>query len=152
MAPTHHFRLTELQLHGAHGYLLAQFLSRTTNKRTDRYGGSLENRARIILEIAQSIRKKLPAASTGFMLGIKINSKEFQQGGFSEDEAKELCQLLEQYEFDFVELSGGTYESLAFSHKRESTKKREAFVSSWTSKMLNLMFSHRAEAAFRSTS
>ncbi|OCT54082.1 NADH oxidase [Cladophialophora carrionii] len=115
-----------IQLHGAHGYLLAQFLSQTTNKRTDQYGGSLHNRARIILEIAQSIRQKLPSSS-GFILGIKINSVEFQEGGFTADEAKELCILLEKHEFDFVELSGGTYQSLAFVHKRESTKKREAF-------------------------
>lgn len=120
------YPLTESQLHGAHGYLLAQFLSKTTNKRTDQYGGALENRARIILEIADSIKAKLPAS---FIVGIKINSKEFQEGGFSEDEAGELCQLLERHEFDYVELSGGTYQSLAFEHKRESTKKREAFVS-----------------------
>ncbi|KIX97051.1 uncharacterized protein Z520_07165 [Fonsecaea multimorphosa CBS 102226] len=115
-----------IELHGAHGYLLAQFLSQTTNKRTDQYGGSLHNRARLTLEIAQSIRQKLPASS-GFVLGIKINSTEFQEGGFTGDEAKELCVLLEQNEFDFVELSGGTYQSLAFHHKRESTRKREAF-------------------------
>lgn len=115
-----------VELHGAHGYLLAQFLSNTTNKRTDKYGGSIENRARIIVEIAQSIRKELPSSS-GFILGIKINSVEFQTGGFTTDEAKELCNILEQNEFDFVELSGGTYESLAFAHKRESTKKRESF-------------------------
>ena len=115
-----------IELHGAHGYLLAQFLSNTTNKRTDKYGGSLENRARIIIEIANSIRKELPT-ETGFMVGIKINSVEFQEGGFGADEAKELCALLEQNQFDFVELSGGTYQSLAFVHKRESTKKREAF-------------------------
>ncbi|OJJ35264.1 hypothetical protein ASPWEDRAFT_51387 [Aspergillus wentii DTO 134E9] len=115
-----------IQLHGAHGYLLAQFLSQTTNKRTDEYGGSLENRARLIVEIAQSIRRELPA-STGFILGIKMNSVEFQAGGFSAEEARGLCAILEQNEFDFVELSGGTYESLAFSHKRESTKYRESF-------------------------
>lgn len=115
-----------VELHGAHGYLLAQFLSKTTNKRTDQYGGDLRGRARLILEIAQSIREKLPT-KTGFMLGIKINSVEFQEGGFSAEDAKELCELLEAAEFDFVELSGGTYQSLAFSHKRESTKKREAF-------------------------
>lgn len=115
-----------IQLHGAHGYLLAQFLSQTTNKRDDEYGGSLQNRARIILDIADSIRTKIPA-STGFMLGIKINSVEFQQGGFSPEEAAELCALLEQHTFDFVELSGGTYEELAFLHKRDSTKKRESF-------------------------
>lgn len=115
-----------IQLHGAHGYLLAQFLSKTTNKRTDQYGGSVENRARIIVEIADSIRRKVPT-STGFMVGIKINSVEFQEGGFTAEEAKELCSLLERAQFDFVELSGGTYQSLAFQHKRDSTRKREAF-------------------------
>ena len=93
-----------IQLHGAHGYLLAQFLSNTTNKRTDEYGGSLENRARIIIEIANSIRKELPTSS-GFMVGIKINSVEFQEGGFTADDAKELCALLEENQFDFVEVS-----------------------------------------------
>lgn len=115
-----------IQLHGAHGYLLAQFLSQTTNKRTDQYGGSIENRARIIIEIAQSIRQKLPGSS-GFMLGIKMNSVEFQEGGFTPEEARDVCAMLEKAEFDFVELSGGTYQSLAFAHERESTRKREAF-------------------------
>jgi len=113
-----------IELHGAHGYLLAQFLSPTTNHRTDQYGGSLENRARIILEIAQEIRKRV---SKSFVLGIKLNSVEFQDRGFSTDEAKSLCAMLEATHFDFVELSGGTYESLAFEHKRESTKQREGF-------------------------
>ncbi len=113
-----------IELHGAHGYLLAQFLAPSTNRRTDKYGGSLENRARLIMEIAQEIRKRVPA---DFVLGIKINSVEFQDKGFSADECKQLCALLEANRFDFVELSGGTYESLAFEHKRESTKKREAF-------------------------
>ena len=116
-----------IQLHGAHGYLLAQFLSGTTNKRTDKYGGSLANRSRIILEIAQSIRSKLPT-STGFMVGIKLNSVEFQESGFSPADCRDLVQLLEsEGQFDFVELSGGTYQQLAFAHKRDSTKKREAF-------------------------
>lgn len=113
-----------IELHGAHGYLLAQFLSSTTNKRTDKYGGSLENRLRIILEIADECRKRV---SKEFIIGIKINSVEFQEKGFSPEEAKGLCQALEKARFDYVELSGGTYESLAFGHKRESTKKRESF-------------------------
>lgn len=113
-----------IELHGAHGYLLAQFLSNTTNKRTDKYGGSLENRSRIIMEIAQRIRSRVPK---DFVLGIKINSVEFQKGGFDTEECKTLCANLEANNFDFVELSGGTYEELAFAHKRESTKKREAF-------------------------
>ncbi|KAK7415726.1 hypothetical protein QQX98_005639 [Neonectria punicea] len=114
-----------IQLHGAHGYLLAQFLSPTTNKRTDKYGGSIENRSRIIFEIAEAIRARVPDRS--FTLGIKVNSVEFQDGGFSPDDCKVLCQKLEEHGFDFVELSGGTYQSLAFVHKKESTKKREAF-------------------------
>lgn len=115
-----------IELHGAHGYLIAQFLARTTNKRTDKYGGSIENRARLIVEIAQAIRTRLPAKS-GFIIGIKLNSVEFQEGGLTSEEAKQVCQILEQNEFDFVELSGGTYQSLSFQHTRESTRKREAF-------------------------
>lgn len=113
-----------IELHGAHGYLLAQFLAPSTNRRTDQYGGSLANRARLILEIASEIRKR---TAPSFILGIKLNSVEFQDKGFNPEEAKELCAMLEKHRFDFVELSGGTYESLAFEHKRESTKKREAF-------------------------
>ncbi|EPE27258.1 FMN-linked oxidoreductase [Glarea lozoyensis ATCC 20868] len=113
-----------IELHGAHGYLLAQFLSPTTNKRTDKYGGSLENRLRLILEIAEEVRKRV---SKEFIIGIKVNSVEFQDKGFTPEDAKGLCQALEKARFDYVELSGGTYESLAFGHKRESTKKRESF-------------------------
>ena len=130
----HHAGYDGIQLHGAHGYLLSQFLSPTTNQRTDKYGGSLRNRARITLDIAEAIRAKLPA-STGFMLGIKINSAEFQEGGFTADDARELCHLLEEATFDFVELSGGTYQSLAFEHKRESTKKRESFFIEFAEKI-----------------
>jgi 2,4-dienoyl-CoA reductase-like NADH-dependent reductase (Old Yellow Enzyme family) len=63
----------------------------------------------------------------GFIIGIKINSVEFQEKGFTPEEAKGLCQALETARFDYVELSGGTYQSLAFNHKRESTKKTESF-------------------------
>ena len=113
-----------IQLHGAHGYLLAQFLSSTTNKRTDEYGGSLQNRMRLILGIAEAVHERVPSS---FVLGIKINSVEFQEGGFTPGEAQQLCGALEDSRFDYVELSGGTYEELAFAHKRESTKKRESF-------------------------
>ncbi len=113
-----------IELHGAHGYLLAQFLSETTNQRTDQYGGSLENRARLIVEIAAEIRKRV---RPDFIIGIKLNSVEFQSKGFQPEEAKQLCQMLERHRFDFVELSGGTYEQLAFIHKRDSTRQRESF-------------------------
>jgi len=121
-----------IQLHGAHGYLLAQFLSPSTNKRTDKYGGSLENRARLITDIGQQVRKR---TSKSFVLGIKLNSVEFQEKGFDTAEAATLCKLLEDNSFDFVELSGGTYEKLAFGHQRESTKKREAFFLEFAEKI-----------------
>ncbi|KAI0400009.1 NADH:flavin oxidoreductase/NADH oxidase [Xylaria palmicola] len=114
-----------VELHGAHGYLIAQFLSQTTNKRTDEYGGSLLNRARIIFEIVEEIRKRV--ADESFIIGIKLNSVEFQNGGFTPEDCRDLCVELEKHRLDFVELSGGTYQALGFVHKRESTKKREAF-------------------------
>ncbi|KAL8750116.1 MAG: hypothetical protein Q9184_006538 [Pyrenodesmia sp. 2 TL-2023] len=78
------------------------------------------------MEIAQGIRSN-PNIPSSFILAIKINSVEFQDKGFDPEECKQLCSALEANKFDFVELSGGTYESMAFAHKRESTKKREAF-------------------------
>lgn len=117
-----------IQLHCAHGYLLAQFISRTTNRRTDKYGGSLQNRARILVEIAEAIRKR---TKPSFSISIKLNSIEFQDEGVQADEARELCALLEENRFDYVELSGGTYQQLAFEYKRESTRKREAFFIEW---------------------
>lgn len=121
-----------IQLHGAHGYLLAQFLSPSTNRRTDKYGGTLENRARIVTEIGQEVRRR---TSENFILAIKLNSVEFQDKGFDTQEAATLCKMLEENAFDFVELSGGTYEQLAFGHKRESTKKREAFFLDFAEKI-----------------
>ena len=113
-----------IQLHAAHGYLLAQFLSRSTNTRVDDFGGSLENRARLIINIAREIRRR---CRPDFVLGIKLNSVEFQEYGFQANEAARLCQILEQEKFDFVELSGGTYEKFAWNHRGESTRQREAF-------------------------
>uniref|UniRef100_A0AC34Q3B0 NADH:flavin oxidoreductase/NADH oxidase N-terminal domain-containing protein n=1 Tax=Panagrolaimus sp. JU765 TaxID=591449 RepID=A0AC34Q3B0_9BILA len=114
-----------VQLHGAHGYLLAQFMSRTTNKRTDKYGGSARNRAQILVEIYNGIRQQVPV-ETGFIIGAKLNSVEFQNEGLSTDEAQEVAQTLDETGFDFLELSGGTYETLSFKHRKESTIKREA--------------------------
>ncbi|CAJ0933855.1 unnamed protein product, partial [Mesorhabditis belari] len=120
-----------VQLHGAHGYLLAQFMSPTTNKRTDKYGGNAENRIRIVLEIYDSIRSKIPQSS-GFLVGLKMNSVEFQEEGLKTNDAKRMCELIDEKGFDFVEMSGGTYEKLAFEHQRESTKMREAFFLEFT--------------------
>lgn len=76
------------------------------------------------MEIAQRIRSRVPSS---FIVGIKINSVEFQNKGFDTEECKALCASLEANRFDFVELSGGTYEEIAFAHKKDSTRKREAF-------------------------
>ncbi|KAI7772117.1 hypothetical protein LZL87_009280 [Fusarium oxysporum] len=118
-----------IELHAAHGYLLSQFLSRTTNKRTDEYGTqTVENRLRLISEIANAIKARV---SSTFIVSAKLNSVEFQDGGVTPDEARELCERLEALGFDFVELSGGTYERMALSWEKESTKKREGFFLEW---------------------
>ena len=109
------FERSALTQHHFAGYLLSQFLSPTTNRRTDSYGGSLQNRTRIITDIAAAIRARTPKS---FILAIKLNSVEFQDKGFAPDEARQLCAILSEDHFSFVELSGGTYEQLAFEHKR----------------------------------
>uniref|UniRef100_A0A914CIA0 NADH:flavin oxidoreductase/NADH oxidase N-terminal domain-containing protein n=1 Tax=Acrobeloides nanus TaxID=290746 RepID=A0A914CIA0_9BILA len=115
-----------IQLHGAHGYLLAQFMSPTTNKRTDKYGGSAANRARIVLEIYDAIRAEIPA-ETGFIIGIKMNSVEFQNEGLQTEDATFMAKEYEKKGFDFIEISGGTYEKFGFNHQKESTRAREAY-------------------------
>lgn len=70
-----------------------------------------------------------------FLLSIKINSQDFIEGGFSEDESRETCQKLEAAGMHLIELSGGTYESMAFSHKKESTKRREGFFVEFADRM-----------------
>ncbi|KAJ1346122.1 hypothetical protein KIN20_000827 [Parelaphostrongylus tenuis] len=109
-------------------------MSPTTNKRTDMYGGSVRNRMRVIIEILEAIRREIDM-STGFLIGIKTNSVEFQEGGLGIDDAKAMCGIMEEYGFDFVELSGGTIEQTAFYHMRESTRKREAFFLDFAEKI-----------------
>ncbi|KAE9548669.1 hypothetical protein FO519_008115 [Halicephalobus sp. NKZ332] len=123
-----------IQLHCAHGYLLAQFISLTTNERTDEYGGSAFNRCRLILEIYEAIRKEIPP-ETGFLIGIKMNSVEFQEKGLDSDDSVLMCKEFEKIGFDFIELSGGTIEKLVFCHISESTVKREAFFLEFAKKI-----------------
>ena len=95
-----------VQIHAAHGYLLAQFLSPLSNQRTDRYGGSAENRRRLLIEIVRAVRATVRA---GFVVGIKLNSADFQRGGFSEDESMAVvAELLALDAVDFLEVSGGS--------------------------------------------
>lgn len=115
-----------VQIHAAHGYLLSQFLSPLTNLRTDEWGGSLENRARLLVEILQAVRTRV---SPGFGLGVKLNSSDFQKGGFSAEDAVAVVRMLNDLPVDLVELSGGSYESPAM-HGRPaaaSTRAREAY-------------------------
>jgi len=98
---------TGVQVHGAHGYLVSQFLSPRVNRRTDEYGGSLENRARFLLEIVAAVRA---AVGPGFPVSVKLNSADFQKGGFDFTDSLQVVQWLEAASVDLIEISGGTYE------------------------------------------
>ncbi|MCP4922243.1 MAG: NADH:flavin oxidoreductase/NADH oxidase family protein [Proteobacteria bacterium] len=97
-----------VQIHGAHGYLVSQFLSPHTNKRSDRWGGDETNRRRFVLEVYRAMRA---ATSSGFGVAIKLNSADFQRGGISEEESTRTIQALADEGIDFLEVSGGTYEA-----------------------------------------
>ncbi|MFC3150072.1 NADH:flavin oxidoreductase/NADH oxidase family protein [Litoribrevibacter euphylliae] len=115
-----------VQLHGAHGYLISQFLSPNHNKRTDKWGGSLENRMRFVTEVYKSIRAKV---GKKFAIGIKLNSSDFQKGGFTNEESIEVCKTLDKLGIDMIEISGGSWENPVNrkGNLKESTKQREAY-------------------------
>lgn len=128
---------TGVQVHAAHGYLLSSFLSPVTNQRTDRWGGSLENRARFLLETLRAVRKTV---GPGFPVGLKLNSDDFRKGGFTHAECLQVVKWLNDESVDLLEVSGGTYEQpRLLGHAgvagtardeapvRESTRKREAY-------------------------
>jgi len=123
-----------VQIHGAHGYLVSQFLSPLANIRTDQWGGSLENRARFVVEIYKNIRAKV---GVDYPVGIKINSADFQRGGFSEEESMDVIDMLSALKMDLIEVSGGTYEKAAMmGHaQKESTLQREAYFSEYITKV-----------------
>ena len=98
---------TGVQVHSAHGYLLSQFLSPRTNLRDDEYGGPLENRARMLLEVVATVRK---AVGPDFPVAVKMNSADFQQGGFAFEDSLQVAKWLEEAGIDLLEISGGTYE------------------------------------------
>lgn len=126
-----------IELHAAHGYLISQFLSRTTNLRTDEYGvQNTENRLRFISDIVHAIKARV---SSSFIISAKLNSVEFQDGGVTPQEAQEVCRLLEKLGLDYVELSGGTYENLGLKWEKESTRKREAYFLEFASSIAEAM-------------
>jgi 2,4-dienoyl-CoA reductase-like NADH-dependent reductase (Old Yellow Enzyme family) len=117
---------TGVQIHAAHGYLISQFLSPLTNRRDDAWGGSLANRARLLLEVVRAVRARV---APGFCVAVKLNSADFQRGGFSEDDARQVLQMLNGEKVDLVELSGGSYESPAMQGRTADgrTLAREAY-------------------------
>ncbi len=126
---------TGVQIHGAHGYLISQFLSPRSNRRDDQYGGSLENRARLLLEVLAAMRETVGA---GFPIGVKLNSADFQKGGFDFEDSLQVVQWLEQAGIDLIEISGGTYEQPKLlnidgleepeqQNVKQSTRLREAY-------------------------
>ena len=98
---------TGVQVHAAHGYLLSQFLSPRSNRRSDEYGGSLINRARLLLETVAAIRD---AVGADYPVAVKLNSADFQKGGFDFADSLQVVEWLEQAGVDLIEISGGTYE------------------------------------------
>ncbi len=98
---------TGVQVHAAHGYLMSQFLSPLANRRTDEYGGSLENRARLLLDVIAAIRA---ATGPAFPISVKLNSADFQKGGFAFEDSLTVAGWLEAASVDLIEISGGTYE------------------------------------------
>lgn len=121
-----------VQIHAAHGYLLSQFLSPKSNQRTDQWGGVLENRARLLLDIARAIE---PLTSARFGLAVKLNSADFQRGGFELDDSVTVARWLDEIGIDFLEISGGNYEApemVGFAEDtgqgtQKSTHAREAY-------------------------
>ena len=129
---------TGCQIHGAHGYLVSQFLSPNSNVRTDQWGGSLSNRARFVLEVYREIRHQV---GSDYPIAIKINSADFQRGGFSEEESLEVISFLGNEGIDLIEISGGTYERPAMINgdRKKSTILREAYFLDYIEKARKLI-------------
>jgi len=125
---------TGVQIHGAHGYLVSQFLSPNHNQRTDNWGGSAENRMRFVLEIYRAIRKSV---GKKFPVGIKLNSSDFMHGGFSEDESIAVAEALADEGIDLIEISGGTYERPAMTGRtgKQKVLASEAYFLSYAEKI-----------------
>ena len=126
---------TGVQVHSAHGYLLSEFLSPRVNVRDDEWGGSLENRARLLLKTVRAVRQEV---GPDFPVAVKLNSADFQKGGFSFDDCLRVIDLLNEEGLDLLEISGGNYEQPrlmgikglepVFEERvRASTRAREAY-------------------------
>ncbi|MCF4167408.1 NADH:flavin oxidoreductase/NADH oxidase family protein [Zavarzinia compransoris] len=125
-----------VQIHGAHGYLISQFLSPYHNRREDDWGGTPARRRRFLLAVYGAIRA---AVGSDYPVGIKLNSADFLKGGYDEDEAMEAVLAIAEAGIDMVEISGGSYEAPAFTGletpKKDSTRRREAYFLSFAEKL-----------------
>lgn len=111
-----------VQIHAAHGYLLSQFLSPYYNQRDDGYGGTLENRAMMLVQVYEAIRQRV---GTSYPVMVKINSEDFLENGITVAEMLKVCHMLEERGVDAIEMSGGTFESGKFLFSRLGTSKSE---------------------------
>ncbi len=130
---------TGVQIHAAHGYLINQFLSPYHNKRNDAWGGSLENRMRFLMEVYHEIRRR---TGEQFPIAVKLNSADFQRGGFTEEDSMKVLKAIDKAGIDLIEISGGNYENPVMfegSNIRESTKKREAYFLDYADKARKLV-------------
>ncbi|MCO5398560.1 NADH:flavin oxidoreductase/NADH oxidase family protein [Ralstonia soli] len=126
-----------VQIHGAHGYLISQFLSPHHNHRTDEWGGTPEKRRHFVMAVYSEIRRQVGA---DFPVGIKLNSADFQRGGFTEEESMATIRALVEAGIDLIEISGGTYEAPAMSGafqkpQKASTAAREAYFLEFAEKV-----------------
>lgn len=125
-----------VQIHAAHGYLISQFLSPLSNLRDDDWGGDAARRRAFLLAVVRAMRAE---AGAGFPIGVKLNSADFQRGGFSEDESMDVVAALEAEGVDLLEISGGTYEKPAVTgairEMRASTLAREAYFLDYARKV-----------------
>ncbi|WP_270608276.1 NADH:flavin oxidoreductase/NADH oxidase family protein [Bacillus mobilis] len=129
---------TGVQIHAAHGYLINQFLSPHHNQRTDTWGGSIDNRMKFLVEIYFEIRNKV---GDEFPIGLKLNSADFQRGGFTEEESMLVLQKMSEIGVDLIEISGGNYENpkMFVEKSNERTKKREAYFLDYADKARKLI-------------
>ncbi|MEE4331086.1 MAG: NADH:flavin oxidoreductase/NADH oxidase family protein, partial [Wenzhouxiangella sp.] len=133
-----------VQVHSAHGYLLSEFLNPLANRRDDDWGGSLDNRARLLISVVKAVREKIGPNNA---LAVKLNSSDFQKGGFSFADCLRMVEMLDAEGIDLLEISGGNYEQprmMGFDglepvfeeRVRESTRAREAYFMAYAAEVL----------------
>ena len=123
---------TGVQVHGAHGYLVNQFLTPLINRRTDEWGGpTIEERARFLRALIRAIRD---AVGTEFPIGLKLNSTDFQHGGFNEHESMRVLEMMQEDGVDLVEISGGSYEARAMFDGAAESRSSEVFFLDYAEK------------------